>query len=716
MKITSLLQEGITAASSPENATNSAPQMGRSEKFLEDQIDETTSSGSVASVATPVGGMQRRGKGSIFSGIKTSSKFPNSQAVKEGESMSTFAALKDWRVWDVHVYNNFYRGKYADYGPRLYSVVASSPEEARQVVINNPDYVLQDLLSRKLVSGKKVLPRGSALPIEEKRVGKAEPGTITTMAFKKMLTPDGVQSFKFTNGKIVDGAHVQGGEQLAEVDPHNFDSDVDYYNAVKKQGQQQFSGDWDVYDEIASLENQIKYTKSSALAHTLYQKIDQLKQQAGIQDDEDEYEKEYDADIRARKGELEEAQWYPDREYIPKSPRKRKPQVGNRVSDISVGSPKIYFKNGKSVGEVGIDPEASPGNGQYYMKHYLSGKDMGGYTTPLEASKDLAHLVRQEVDEGLGDTITKKAKQFSRYMTEPQSPHNAEVRSRAKNIANIRKQEAKKSVFEKDPEAMREFERSGGYKAGLDVMGWQVGWAAASHAKPGDTMKDAFQQLYYGGGSPFPFSEKAFKLAWVAYNKHHGPQVAMEQGSDNEPFNYDEWKASTVKPRKPRGYKDAEAIGQQQKEIDRERKEKEKQVNEKSKSQAQFRTMAAVAHNPEFAKKVGISQKVGKEFHKADKGVDYKSLPKKVDEAEIAEDVLANELYKDLQIFKKGADKDIGSKAKDNEISSKAKDKEIINKVKQISNEDKDPCWKDYKQIGMKKKNGKTVPNCVPKK
>ena len=25
-----------------------------------------------------------------------------------------------------------------------------------------------------------------------------------------------------------------------------------------------------------------------------------------------------------------------------------------------------------------------------------------------------------------------------------------------------------------------------------------------------------------------------------------------------------------------------------------------------------------------------------------------------------------------------------------------------------------DPCWKGYKQIGMKKKNGKQVPNCVP--
>lgn len=26
-----------------------------------------------------------------------------------------------------------------------------------------------------------------------------------------------------------------------------------------------------------------------------------------------------------------------------------------------------------------------------------------------------------------------------------------------------------------------------------------------------------------------------------------------------------------------------------------------------------------------------------------------------------------------------------------------------------------DPCWKDYEMIGMKDKNGKKVPNCVPK-
>ena len=38
-----------------------------------------------------------------------------------------------------------------------------------------------------------------------------------------------------------------------------------------------------------------------------------------------------------------------------------------------------------------------------------------------------------------------------------------------------------------------------------------------------------------------------------------------------------------------------------------------------STSKKQARTMAAAAHNPKFAKKVGIPQKVAKEFHAADK-------------------------------------------------------------------------------------------------
>lgn len=35
-------------------------------------------------------------------------------------------------------------------------------------------------------------------------------------------------------------------------------------------------------------------------------------------------------------------------------------------------------------------------------------------------------------------------------------------------------------------------------------------------------------------------------------------------------------------------------------------------------------------------------------------------------------------------------------------------------KLTDILNESENPCWKGYKQIGMKKKGGKEVPNCVP--
>lgn len=47
-----------------------------------------------------------------------------------------------------------------------------------------------------------------------------------------------------------------------------------------------------------------------------------------------------------------------------------------------------------------------------------------------------------------------------------------------------------------------------------------------------------------------------------------------------------------------------------------------------SKTPKQARTMAAAAHNPAFAKKVGIPQKVAKDFNKADAGTGILSAPR----------------------------------------------------------------------------------------
>jgi len=50
---------------------------------------------------------------------------------------------------------------------------------------------------------------------------------------------------------------------------------------------------------------------------------------------------------------------------------------------------------------------------------------------------------------------------------------------------------------------------------------------------------------------------------------------------------------------------------------------------------------------------------------------------------------------------------ELAAKRKQGGVASRGIDKNI--------GEDNDPCWKDYKQVGMKKKGGKQVPNCVPK-
>ncbi|WP_262922824.1 hypothetical protein [Hymenobacter aerilatus] len=39
----------------------------------------------------------------------------------------------------------------------------------------------------------------------------------------------------------------------------------------------------------------------------------------------------------------------------------------------------------------------------------------------------------------------------------------------------------------------------------------------------------------------------------------------------------------------------------------------------------------------------------------------------------------------------------------------------MAEKEASASKDEKDPCWKGYEQKGTKKKEGKTVPNCVKK-
>jgi len=64
-------------------------------------------------------------------------------------------------------------------------------------------------------------------------------------------------------------------------------------------------------------------------------------------------------------------------------------------------------------------------------------------------------------------------------------------------------------------------------------------------------------------------------------------------------------------------------------------------------------------------------------------------------------------LEQNLEQIRHGIEQ-LAAKREQGGVASRGIDKNI--------GEDNDPCWKDYKQIGMKKKGGKSVPNCVPKK
>jgi len=71
----------------------------------------------------------------------------------------------------------------------------------------------------------------------------------------------------------------------------------------------------------------------------------------------------------------------------------------------------------------------------------------------------------------------------------------------------------------------------------------------------------------------------------------------------------------------------------------------DQRIMEKSRSEKQARTMAAAAHNPAFARKLGIKSSVAKEFNRADTGTQQLSNAmkhKKLKEVEGVRDVAAS--------------------------------------------------------------------------
>ena len=209
---------------------------------------------------------------------------------------------------------------------------------------------------------------------------------------------------------------------ITEVDPHNFDSDEDYYNALKAKPKAHHAPvsrprshpeDTDYFDPVerrlradqervrkANAEYYAKKGVAEAGEWTKLPNGNWRNMHTGVQQSTPPKTKK----PRRTMGLHASLEQHAD-DKMKELGHKFKPvdeaRVGNRMSDIEIGSPKIVHYKGKAVGEVGLDHEASPGNGPFYMKHYLTGKDMVGYDTKKEALADLKHMVMQH--EGLAE-------------------------------------------------------------------------------------------------------------------------------------------------------------------------------------------------------------------------------------------------------------------------------------------------------------------------
>jgi hypothetical protein len=113
---------------------------------------------------------------------------------------------------------------------------------------------------------------------------------------------------------------------------------------------------------------------------------------------------------------------------------------------------RVVKQGGKPVGEIGIDPEASSGNGPWYVKHYASGYDVVGFDSPEEALEELKYCMTQGVAEaakhGLYYNVNKRKKAgTSRPASSPKAPTAQAWKDAAKTAKKEAVEEEKKRAL-----------------------------------------------------------------------------------------------------------------------------------------------------------------------------------------------------------------------------------------------------------------------------
>ena len=96
-------------------------------------------------------------------------------------------------------------------------------------------------------------------------------------------------------------------------------------------------------------------------------------------------------------------------EYAKKQAAKTNEEA-EQVDEADVKSKPVLHK-GKSIGETGIDTEASPGGGEWYAKHHKSGMNTVGFDSRKKAEAEVraAHGIKEEAEGTVAVTPKEKS-------------------------------------------------------------------------------------------------------------------------------------------------------------------------------------------------------------------------------------------------------------------------------------------------------------------
>ena len=91
------------------------------------------------------------------------------------------------------------------------------------------------------------------------------------------------------------------------------------------------------------------------------------------------------------------------------------------AEDVDQDKKVFKDKSGKPVGEIGTDPESSPGNGEWYVHHYATGYSVVGFDSAAEAKRELMY-VHKHPDAVEGHPSTKEQGVAEEFEIGPASP------------------------------------------------------------------------------------------------------------------------------------------------------------------------------------------------------------------------------------------------------------------------------------------------------